>query len=41
MEHSAQHSLIGYGNCLIETLAAEEKDDNAQRIDRENAVAAY
>ena len=39
MEHSAQHSLVGYGNCLSETLAAEEKDDDAQRIDRKNAVA--
>ena len=25
MEHSAQHSLIGYGNCSSETLATGEK----------------
>ena len=29
IEHSAQHSLIGYGNCSSETLAIEEKDDDA------------
>ena len=25
MEHSAQHSQIGYGNCLSETLEADKK----------------
>ena len=29
IEHSAQHSLTGYGNCSSETLTDGEKDDDA------------
>lgn len=32
MDLSAQHSLVGCGNCSSETLAADKKDDDAQRI---------